>query len=122
MVTTGGEMTSPVFVPLGSSGGSIVTNGTGFSVQPKYNSWTNQISFTPIATGRVAYFYTNSTANYGTSDAFINAYHSASTAQIMDVLQGQGNTISVTLTNYKYVWLYLYTTESTYTPVRIQIG
>lgn len=122
MVTTGGEMTSPVFVPLGSSGGSIVTNGTGFSVQPKYNSWTNQISFTPVATGRVAYFYTNSTANYGTSDAFINAYHSASTAQIMDVLQGQGNTISVTLTNYKYVWLYLYTTESTYTPVRIQIG
>lgn len=124
MVTITGEMTTPVFVPLGttSGGSSIVTNGTGFSVQPRYNSWSNQISFTPVATGRVAYFYTNSTVNYSTGDAFINAYHSASTAQIMDVLQGQGNTITVNVSEYKYVWLYLYTTDSTYTPVRVQIG
>lgn len=97
------------------------TAGTnGFSAAPQFNSWSNQITFTPSVSGQVAYFFTNSTTNYSTDQAFRNAYIQENTATSMIVSAEESATIPAN-TNYKYVWIMLYTSTQYYIPVRIQI-
>lgn len=127
-VTSDNKMTSPAFVALstysgGNNGGN--TGGTaagtnGFSSAPQFYNWSGQITFTPSVSGQVAYFFTNGTTNYSTDQAFRNAYILENTATSMIVSAGQGAVIPAN-TNYKYIWIMLYTSTQYYTPVRLQI-
>lgn len=126
-----GQMTTPVFVPLGNSTTGGLTGGTtGFSVAPRYNSTLKQISFTPAVTGTVYYFYTNSTVNYNTRETFAEAFakameNTSGIASVQSVTAGRASTISVTVNSlfnsYKYVWVYMISVDGTYTPVRLQL-
>ena len=131
-VNAAGQMSTPVFVSLGnnSSLGGLTGGMNGYTVAPQYNSILKQISFTPAVNGQVYYFYTNSTTNYSTHDAFATAYLQASSgasgiAGTMAAITGQAGSISVTVNTainaYKYAWVYVYATNGTYTPVRLQL-
>ena len=131
-VTAGGQMSTPVFVSLGNASGGLgnLGSGNGFVVAPQYNSLLKQISFTSAVAGNVYYFYTNSTVNYNTHATFTTAFYqalenSSGIAGNQPVTAGQAGSISVTVNNvmntYKYVWVYMFTGDGSYTPVRIQL-
>ena len=123
-VTSDNKMTSPAFVALstysGGTPGGTVAGTNGFTGNPQFYSWSNQITFTPSVSGQVAYFFTNSTTNYNTDQAFRNAYIQENTATSMIVSANQSTAIPAN-TSYKYVWIMLYTSTQYYIPVRIQI-
>jgi hypothetical protein len=116
----GGYRAPQVFALNGSSTDGTVAGTNGFTSAPQFYSWSGQITFTPSVSGQVAYFFTNGTTNYSTDQAFRNAYILENTATSMIVSAGQGAVIPAN-TNYKYVWIMLYTGTQYYTPVRLQI-